>query len=142
MEISVRRVAKRDTYTIGRLYIDGIKYCDTLEDKDRGLKQTMSVKEIENKKVYGQTAIPTGRYEVIINWSNKFKQYMPLLLNVPGYSGIRIHSGNTDKDTLGCILVGYNTVVGKVLNSKSAYKSLFAKIKQAAKNEKIYITIE
>lgn len=142
MEILVKRVAKRDTYTIGRLYIDGVKQCDTLEDTDRGLTQNMTLEEINSKKVYGQTAIPTGKYEVIVNWSNKFKQYMPLLLNVPGYSGVRIHSGNTDKDTLGCILVGLNTQVGKVLNSRATYKTLFAKIQKGCKQGKVYITIE
>lgn len=142
MNILVKRIAKRSTYTIGRLYIDGVKQCDTLEDTDRGLKQDMPLSEIQKKKVYGKTAIPTGTYELVVTYSNKFKQYMPLLLNVPGYSGVRIHSGNTDADTLGCILVGENKAVGKVLNSRATYHALFEKINDACKNGKVYITIE
>jgi hypothetical protein len=118
MDILLKRIAKKSTYTIGKLYINGKYVCDTLEDKDRGLAQSMSEAEISKIKVYGETAIPAGKYEVIVSYSAKFKQYMPLLLNVKGFAGIRIHSGNTDKDSYGCILVGRNTVVGKVLNSR------------------------
>jgi len=106
MELILNRIAKKDTYTIGKLYINGTYLCDTLEDKDRGLTKDMSVSEIQKKKVYGETAIPTGKYQVIMSYSNKFKKVLPLVLNVPGYSGIRFHSGNTANDSLGCILVG------------------------------------
>ena len=102
----------------------------------------MSLSEINAKKVYGETAIPAGKYEVVVTWSNKFKQYMPLLLNVPGYSGVRIHSGNSAADSLGCILVGKNTQVGKVLNSRSWYRQLFPKIREACKTGKVYIVIK
>lgn len=142
MDILLKRIAKKSTYTIGKLYINGKYVCDTLEDKDRGLAQSMSEAEISKIKVYGETAIPAGKYEVIVSYSAKFKQYMPLLLNVKGFAGIRIHSGNTDKDSYGCILVGRNTVVGKVLNSRQTYKQVFSLIQNAAKKEKVYITIE
>ena len=78
MKIVLKRIAKRDSYTIGRLYIDGVKFCDTLEDKDRGLTQSMSVEDIKSKKVYGKTAIPTGTYTVSFNYSNKFRKQLPL----------------------------------------------------------------
>lgn len=142
MQLSLKRIAKRDTYTIGKLYIDGTYFCDTLEDKDRGLTQSMQLSEIKNKKVYGQTAIPTGTYQLTITYSNRFKQLMPLINNVPGYDGIRIHVGNTSKDTDGCILVGVNKVVGKVLESKITYQKLYQKLSEANNNQKIYITIQ
>lgn len=142
MELVLTRIAKRPTYTIGKLYVDGKYVCDTLEDTDRGLDKSMPLSKITSTKVYGETAIPTGKYQVIVSYSNKFKQYMPLLLNVPGYEGIRIHSGNTAADTLGCILVGKNTQVGKVLDSRNTYKQIFSLIETACKTEKIYITIK
>ena len=135
----MERIANRPTYCIGRLYIDGVYFCDTLEDTDRGLDDVMTEQEILSKKIYGQTAIPTGIYRVILNYSPKYKKVMPLLLNVKGYSGIRIHSGNTDKDTLGCILVGENKVVGKVINSRVKYEALYKRICQAKGDVKITI---
>ena len=118
MELTLKRIAKKDTYTIGKLYVDDEYFCDTLEDKDRELTSDMSLEDIKKVKVYGQTAIPTGRYQVVMNMSARFKKVMPLLLNVPGFDGIRIHSGNTAADTQGCILLGQNKVVGKVINSR------------------------
>ena len=124
MNIILNRIAKKAKYTIGKLYINDQYFCDTLEDTDRGLTQSMTEQQIGSKKVYGETAIPTGTYRIIISYSNKFKKQMPLLLNVPGFAGIRIHSGNTEKDSLGCILVGKNKAVGKVLetNKKETIK--------------------
>lgn len=139
LDITLERIVNRPTYCIGRLYVDGVYFSDTLEDVDRGLDDTMSEQEILSKKVYGQTAIPTGIYRVILNYSPKYKKVMPLLLNVKGYSGIRIHSGNTDKDTLGCILVGENKVVGKVINSRVKYEALYKRICQAKGDVKITI---
>ena len=112
--------------------------CDTLEDRDRGLDDTMNVEDIKKKKVYGETAIPYGTYKVSITYSNRFKKMLPLIENVKGFSGIRIHSGNTAKDSLGCILVGENKEVGKVINSRKTFDVLFDLIK----NEKnLFITI-
>lgn len=142
MNITLNRIAKKPKYTIGKLYIDGEYFCDTIEDTDRGLTQTMTDAQVKSKKVYGQTAIPTGTYRVIISYSNKFKRQMPLLLNVPGFLGIRIHSGNTEKDTEGCLIVGKNKVVGKVIESKDTYNKLFSILCEANKKEAIKITIK
>lgn len=142
MNITLNRIAKKSKYTIGKLYIDGEYFCDTIEDTDRGLTQTMTDAQIKSKKVYGQTAIPTGTYRVIISYSNKFKRQMPLLLNVPGFLGIRIHSGNTEKDTEGCLIVGKNKAVGKVIESKDTYNKLFSILCEANKKEAIKITIK
>lgn len=137
MKITLIRIANRPTYSIGKLYIDGVYECDVLEDTDRGLDDKMPLEEIIKKKKYGTTAIPSGIYEVQITYSPKYKKLMPLIMNVKGYSGVRIHSGNSAKDTLGCLLVGKNKEVGKVLESRKTYNALFAKL-QGKKN----ITIE
>lgn len=116
MKLELRRIYLGDTYTIGKLYINGSYFCDTLEDKVRDLNKNGRFDNGEYK-VYGETAIPYGTYKVIVSFSPKFKRDLPLLLDVPHFDGIRIHRGNTPKDTLGCILVGENKVKGKVLNS-------------------------
>ena len=131
MKLELVRIAFRDTYTIGKLYIDGVWFCDTIEDTDRGLDDSMSVDEILKKKIKGETAIPTGIYKIEITYSPKYKRMMPLILGVKGYSGIRIHSGNTSKDTEGCLLVGRNTKVGMVTDSRNTYQRLFARLQNA-----------
>lgn len=131
MKLTLIRIANKATYTIGKLYIDDKYECDVIEDTDRGLDDSMTLEEIKRKKVYGETAIPTGTYNLIINYSQKYKKQMPLLLNVKGYEGIRIHSGNTAKDTLGCLIVGQNKEVGKVINSRVTYNKLFDKLSKA-----------
>lgn len=127
-DITIKRIAYRPTYTIGKLYVNGNYVCDTLEDKDRGLDNSLSEDYINKIKVFGKTAIPAGKYNVSITYSPHFKKNLPLVTNVKGFDGIRIHSGNTDKDTLGCILVGYNSVTGKVINSKEALAKLMSKL--------------
>ena len=109
MKLELNRIAKEPLYTIGRLFVDGKYFSDTLEDRCRDLDK--------GEKVMNETAIPAGTYEVIVNVSVKFKRKLPLLLNVPHFTGIRIHRGNTDKDTSGCILVGENKQPGRVINS-------------------------
>lgn len=143
MEIVIKRIAKKSTYTIGKLYIDNKYFCDTLEDKDRGLKDTMSVEEILKIKVKHETAIPTGTYNMDITYSPKFKKQLPLILNVKGFEGIRVHSGNSDKDSSGCVILGQNKVVGKVINSRVTCDK-FNTILTGAKNrqEKITLKIE
>lgn len=141
MELELRRIAKRDTYTIGRLYIDGERFCDTLEDTDRGLRQDMPLAVIRAKKRAGVTAIPTGRYRVTLAvQSQKFGKkpmyafcngYLPRLINVLGYEGVLIHVGNTAKDTEGCILVGKNTKVGMVLESRVTFQRLYERLSKA-----------
>ena len=139
MRIELVRIAFKDTYTIGKLYVDGKYFSDVLEDKDRGLDSSMSESEILEKKVKGQTAIPTGHYVINITYSPKYKRMMPLLLDVKGFSGIRIHSGNSPKDTEGCLLVGKNKKVGMVLESRDTYQRLF-KIIEGQKDITIDIT--
>lgn len=141
MDIQLKRIAKKETYTIGKLYIDGVYFCDTIEDKDRGLNQAMSINDIKKKKVYGETAIPTGTYKLVIDYSNRFKKNMAHILNVPGYEGIRIHTGNSAKDSLGCIIVGKNKIVGKVIESRDTYNQLFPILQKAFKEGEIKITI-
>ena len=139
MRLTVLRIANKPTYTIGKLYIDGCYYCDVLEDVDRGLDDDMEESEILKKKIKGQTAIPTGTYPVKITYSPKYKKNMPLIENVKGYSGIRIHSGNTHKDTEGCVLVGKNKEVGKVLESRKTYNALYKILSET--KERIIIDI-
>ena len=154
MKLQLKRIYNCKDYCIGHLYVDGIYVCDTIEDTDRGLDNSMSLTEILNKKVKHETAIPTGTYTILMNIiSPKYskKQYymdvckgrVPRLNNVPVYDGVLIHCGNTAADSSGCILVGYNKVRGKVLNSKVAFEKLYA-ILNAANNrgETITITIE
>ena len=121
MKLKLNRIFKGEKYTIGRLYIDDVFFCDVLEDKVRDLSK--------EEKVWGQTAIPEGTYKIIINYSNRFKRDLPLLLNVPQFEGIRIHPGNTEVDTHGCLLVGINSQKGKVTQSRITFDKLFAKIK-------------
>lgn len=150
MEILVKRIAKRPNYTIGKLYIDGNYICDTLEDTDRGLTQAMTLEEIKSKKVYSQTAIPTGTYKITLNvvsqkfknrvWAEPYEGKLPRLLNVPGYEGVLIHPGSTEKDTSGCILVGQNKVVGQVINSTKTFNQLMSILNKS--KEDITITIK
>ena len=129
MILQLKRKIFTDDSTIGELSIDGVFVCFTLEDK------------VRDKKIQHVTAIPYGKYEVIINFSNRFQQYMPLLLNVPNYAGIRIHSGNKSTHTEGCILVGSSKSLNFIGNSRVTFKSLFGRLKLAAKKEKIFINI-
>jgi hypothetical protein len=122
--VKVVRIAYRDTYTIGKLYVkddkisDNWSYlCDTLEDKYRGDK-------LDGIKVFGQTAIPKGTYKGCFDYSTHFHTIMPHILDVPYFEGIRIHCGNTDLDSEGCLLVGYNTSKGILTNSRFAFQKL------------------
>ena len=149
MRISIDRIWKKPNYTISNLYVDGKRftdgkqYCNVLEDTDRGLTSDMTVDQILKKKVYGQTAIPKGEYVVTITYSTKFKRDLPLLNAVKGFTGVRIHSGNSAKNTLGCILVGRNDKVGWISNSRYWFGLLFDKIEQAIKRgEKVTFVIE
>lgn len=129
MKLKLKRIAFKPTYTIGRLFVDGKYVCDVLEDRDRGLTDSMTLEEIMRIKKYGETAIPYGTYKVQITYSPKYKKMMPILCGVKGFEGIRIHSGNTSKDTLGCLLVGRNSKVGMVTESRKTYNMLFQMIK-------------
>jgi len=131
---------RRDKSTLGKLFIDGVGFCDTLEDEDRGLTSEMLIDEIKAIKVHSQTAIPKGRYEVVLSYSNRFKKLLPLLVSVKGFEGIRIHSGNTQYHTEGCILLG-TASKGMVINSRSAMSKFMAVFTKAIKTEKVFINI-
>lgn len=113
MKIKVIREILNPTETLGSLYINDKFFCYTLEDRDRGLRQTHSADFIKAHKVQNQTAIPSGDYRVIVSMSNRFKRLMPEVLNVTGFAGIRIHGGNTHLNTEGCILVAKQRNVNK-----------------------------
>lgn len=135
MELKLLRKYKKPTYTIGTLSVDGAYLCDTLEDRVRDL--------VTERKVKGSTAIPAGRYRVILNWSPRFGKPLPLLLDVPHFEGIRIHAGNTAKDTEGCILVGRNTQPGTLTESKVTMQDLMQLLTSANnRGEEIWITVE
>jgi len=107
MKLTLKRIALRPTYTIGKLYIDDVYFCDTLEDTVRDVNKNGKFDNGE-KKIKGETAIPYGTYEIKWTYSPRFKKYTPQLMNVPSFEGVRIHSGNTSKDTEGCLLLGEN----------------------------------
>ena len=141
MELLLKRIALRPNYTIGRLYIDGDYFCDTLEDKVRDTNKDGDLLDDGEEKVYAETAIPYGTYNVTLNiQSQKYrtrKQYrfckgfLPRLLNVPHFDGILIHIGNTATDSAGCILVGDNRIVGKLVNSTATFARLYNRLKTA-----------
>lgn len=153
MKLLLRRIFKGPSYTIGKLFINGVYECDTLEDQDRGLTSQMSLEEIKAKKVYGVTAIPTGTYSINITtispkfkdraWAKPYKGVLPRLENVKGYEGVLIHVGNKAEDTLGCILVGENKVKGQVINSTATfYELMTVLLKAQSAGEVIELTIE
>ncbi|TAG31877.1 MAG: hypothetical protein EAZ35_02175 [Sphingobacteriia bacterium] len=143
MEIFLDRDVRTKKTTQGILYIDGVFECYILEDLDRGLKSSMSMAQIAAIKVPATTAIPEGRYKVIVNRSNRFKRMLPLLIDVPGFSGIRIHSGNKAQNTEGCLLPGTIRTIDFIGNSKIAFDRLFKKIFEAqAKEIEVFITIK
>ncbi len=134
MKLRVERLWKKDTYTIGKLYVDDKYFCNTLEDTVRDLSK--------EKKIPGKTAIPYGEYKVVFNWSPKFGRNLPRLLNVPAFEGILIHPGNTANDSAGCILVGKNTEVGRLTESRYTSDKLNVLIEDTQrKGESITIEI-
>lgn len=149
MRLLLKRIFTCDTYTIGKLYIDGQYFCDTLEDVDRGLDWNMSLDEIKHKKVYGKTAIPRGKYVIDMDtisprfkdrsWAKQWNGKLPRLKSVPGYEGVLIHVGNTQEDTSGCILVGENKIKGQVINSTTIFNKLMELL---TKGRDITITIQ
>lgn len=155
MKLRVERTWKKDTYTVGKLFIDGVFFSNTLEDKDRGLTQNTPLSVITAKKIAGETAIPSGTYTVDMNtqspayskkdwyYTNCNKGFMPRLQKVPGFEGILMHCGNTAKDSCGCILIGKNDVKGGISKSREYFLELYKKLDKANKSgEAITITIE
>lgn len=155
MDVLLKRLYKKPTYTIGNLFIDGVWFCNTLEDCDRGLLQSMSTDEIKKIKQYGETAIPAGRYiirmDIISEKYRNIKWYvencdggrMPRLDVVKAFLGILFHTGNTAADSLGCILVGLNKKKGALVDSKKTFLKLWKVFDEAyQRKETIYLTIE
>ena len=141
MKLKLNRIALRKTYTIGKLYIDGKYFCDTLEDTVRDTNKSGKFDNGE-KKVKGKTAIPYGTYEIKWTYSPRFKKYTPQLMNVPQFEGIRIHAGNSSTDTEGCLLLGENKKVGMVLNSRATINKFYPIIKEACFKGKVTIEIK
>ncbi len=152
MLLTLKRIAMKagKMYQIGHLYVDGVYVCDTIEDVDRGLRQDMPLAEIKRIKVKNETAIPRGKYRVLMNRvSPKFsakayymgfcKGKVPYLVGVPGFEGILIHKGVNQNSSSGCIIVGMNTVVGKVTQSQACFEKLYRMLQGA--NDEIWIEI-
>lgn len=150
MKLVLKRINNQDNYCEGKLYIDGTYQCDVIEDTDRGLTNEMSITEIQSKKVYGETAIPKGIYQITLDvvspkfkdrsWATFCEGKLPRLLDVPGFEGVLIHVGNEASNSLGCLLVGQKTKDGWISNSTQTFKDLYYKLKQAT--DQITITIE
>ncbi len=141
MKLTLKRIALRPTYTIGKLYIDDAYFCDTLEDTVRDANKSGKFDNGE-QKIKGKTAIPYGTYEIKWTYSPRFKKYTPQLMNVPSFEGIRVHAGNTSADTEGCLILGENKQVGKVLNSRATINKFYPIIKEACSNGKVTIEIK
>lgn len=150
MKILIDRNYKYPKYTVGEVYVNGTFYCYSLEDTDRGLHVDMPMRYFKERKVYGETAIPCGVYEIIIDWSPKFKKYMPhvmwrnadgKLVEVPGFSGIRLHSGANSSNTLGCIMFGRWEGGDRLIASPAITSNLVGKIEKA-RNEKETVILE
>ena len=124
MEIKVIRKYKKDTYTIGQIFVDGKFFCNTLEDRDRGLRSDMTLSQIKKIKVYAQTAIPYGTYKVSVYFWPKYRKDFPLLHDVPGFTGILIHGGANAGHSAGCILIGENKIKGGLVNSEKYVRKL------------------
>lgn len=140
MKLRLERKYFKETYTIGNLYINGSFFSNTLEDKNRDVNKNGKFDNGETK-IYGETCIPFGTYKVILTMSPKFKRELPRLLNVSSFEGVLIHRGNTAKDSAGCILIGENKAVGKVLNS-TPYEERLVKMMKTAISRGEEITIE
>lgn len=140
-QIVVERKYYKEKYTIGNMFLEGEWFCNTLEDKDRGLSQTLSLSQNKKLKVYAQTAIPKGTYEVKIHFWAKYRINVPILLKVPAFEGILIHNGVNQNHTAGCILVGLNTIPGQLTSGKKYMTELTSRI-QAALNEGKKVMIE
>ena len=142
LHFTLIRKYRKDAYTIGQLYVNGKFVCNTIEDVDRGLNNNMSLAAVLKVKVPNETAIPTGTYQLIVSMSPKFKRELIEVRGVVGFSGIRIHRGNTAADSAGCIIVGINTEKGKVTNS-TMYETMVTKMVSdaIASNEECYLTI-
>lgn len=131
MKLELKRKALMDTYTIGDLFVNDVFFSNVLEDKVRDFNKDGDLNDSGETKVYGETAIPYGIYTIDLTYSNRFKKILPLIENVKGFEGIRIHPGNTAVDTHGCLLVGNNTEKGKVTDSRKVFEKLMIRLVDA-----------
>ena len=138
MKLHLQRTERGDRYTMSRLAIDGVAFCDTLESTDRHLEAATMRPE---QKVFGQTAIPTGTYPVVLTYSPRFKCTLPLIQDVPHFEGIRIHPGNTSTDTAGCILVGRQSTPGRLTDSRQTLRQLMKALTNRPRDQDIAIAI-
>ena len=155
MKIQVKRTARKSVYTVGKVYIDGKYFCDSLEDTDRGVTQSMAFTPtggangywLNNdggiiNKVYGKTAIPTGFYDACSYYWPKFKCYVVQLLRVPGFTGILMHNGMTADHSEGCVLLGKNNLVGRLDGDRIYMDALVARVMAAEKRgEKVQVEV-
>lgn len=142
LHLTLIRAYRKADYTIGQLYTGNTLLCNTIEDTDRGLNQNDSTEHIKKVKVPGQTAIPTGTYKLTVSQSPKFGRRLIEVLNVPGFSGIRVHRGNTAADSAGCIIPGKNTARGRVTDSTRFEELLTQMVDNAIRSgEECYLTI-
>ena len=137
MELKTQRIAFKPTYTIGKFYINGTYFCDTLEDTTRDLNKD----GIDEVKIFAQTSIPYGTYKVTLVHSPHFNRLVPLLHDVNGFTAVEIHIGNTPADTLGCILVGKNTIKGQLTESTITFNKLMEIITNSEEQDNITIEI-
>ena len=143
MEIKLIRKYYQTKYTIGRLYINNRFFSDCLEPPSQHLTERCSMDTIQNAKNKGYRAIPTGRYRILITRSPRFGRWLPLLMNVKGFEGIRIHPGNKPEDTQGCILPGFNRRKGYVLDSTRCVLTLVKMMTEAMeKGEKVFVKVK
>lgn len=141
MNLTLKRLNLTPNYTEGELYVNGVYFCKTLEDTNRDLNKNGQFDNNE-KKVYGETCIPYGKYKVILSYSPKFKRELPEILEVPNFQGIRVHRGNKISDTLGCVLCGEKVKNGYLSNSTPYEIKLVELFKQAkSRNEESFIEI-
>lgn len=131
MDLTVKRDVFNADFTLGKLYVDGQFFCYTCEDEIRPAGQ----------KVYGETAIPAGTYDIHMTYSPKYKRVMPLIVDVPGFEGIRIHTGNSDDDTNGCLLVGYGRTPSSITQSRDAFAGLYEILRMACLKGRVMITV-
>ena len=144
MELTLTRIEFYDDRTFGKLYHGDDLICDILEDKNRGLMQDWELATIISKKIFGKTAIPFGRYEITVTYSNHFGKPLPLINDVKGFEGVRIHSGNRPEDTEGCLLCGvrpnYNEC-NYIIDSRITFEKVYKLIGEALLNEQVFINI-
>lgn len=142
MEIKIVRKYKKETYTIGDVYVDNKWFSNSLEDKDRGLRDDMTLSQIKKIKVYGQTCIPYGTYNVTVYFWPKYRKNYPLINNIKGFTGVMIHGGTNHTQTLGCPLVGENRTKGKLTNCEKYVRKLTTMCEEAIKRgERVTLTI-